>query len=38
MYYNRNLTQKIKFSSSLNAKRITPNYVFHQAIDRIQGA
>ena len=30
MGYNRNLTQKIKFSSSLNTKRITPNYVFHQ--------
>ena len=30
MGYNRDLTQKIKFSGSLNAKRITPNYVFHQ--------
>ena len=28
--YNRNLSKKNKFSSSLNAKRITPNYVFHQ--------
>ena len=30
MGYNRTLSQKIKFSGSLNAKRITPNYVFHQ--------